>query len=60
MGLQGVFASYLWSALSCASALREAAEHGRLGSDTYKRLNLGLMFWWVRGLVLQRGAAAPG
>ncbi len=45
MCTQGVFASYMWVALACASVLREAAEHGRMSSDTYKRLNLGLMYW---------------
>ena len=28
--------------------LQEAAEHDRLRSDTYQRLNLGVM-WWALG-----------
>lgn len=32
----------LWLAAACAATLKEAARHDRLGSDTYKRLNLAL------------------
>lgn len=39
-GLVGIFSSYQWAAALALWCLRDAAVHERLGSDTYKRLNL--------------------
>ncbi|WIA19308.1 hypothetical protein OEZ85_003941 [Tetradesmus obliquus] len=36
--------AYLWLIVACLVCLKEAAAHGRLSSDTYKRLNLGVMY----------------
>ena len=38
-------AGFIPAAVSCV-ALAEAATHARLASDTYKRLNLGLVRFW--------------
>lgn len=40
-------------ALGAAVSLKGAAEQAHLASDTYKRLNLGLMYWAVVTVVLQ-------
>eukprot|EP00884_Botryococcus_braunii_P009278 jgi/Botrbrau1/18351/Bobra.0179s0076.1 len=39
------FGSSLFLPISALYALKEAVEHNRLGSDTYRRLNLGLLIW---------------
>lgn len=51
-GIMGVVASFMWVAVGAVACLREAALHSRLSSDTYKRLNLGLMYWAVNKTVL--------
>eukprot|EP00195_Chlamydomonas_chlamydogama_P010593 CAMPEP_0202902816 /NCGR_PEP_ID=MMETSP1392-20130828/17065_1 /ASSEMBLY_ACC=CAM_ASM_000868 /TAXON_ID=225041 /ORGANISM="Chlamydomonas chlamydogama, Strain SAG 11-48b" /LENGTH=332 /DNA_ID=CAMNT_0049589623 /DNA_START=275 /DNA_END=1273 /DNA_ORIENTATION=- len=52
-GLMGVFASYFYMAMAALASLKEAATHGRLASDTYKRLNLGMMYWCITLIILQ-------
>ena len=42
-----------WMAVGAVVCLREAAIHNRLSSDTYKRLNLGIMYWAVTMIVMQ-------
>lgn len=50
-GLGRMFGSMLLLAAVVASCLKDAAEHDRLRSETYQRLNLGLM-WWGLGTVV--------
>lgn len=42
-----------WMVVGVLVCLREAAIHNRLSSDTYKRLNLGIMYWAVTMIVMQ-------
>ncbi|KAL4428567.1 hypothetical protein ABPG77_008879 [Micractinium sp. CCAP 211/92] len=44
-GLARALGSTLLLAAVCANCLKEASEKDLLRSDTYKRLNLGLMWW---------------
>ncbi|KAL4434405.1 hypothetical protein ABPG75_000846 [Micractinium tetrahymenae] len=46
-GLARTLGSTLLLAAVCANCLKEASEKDLLRSDTYKRLNLGLMWWGV-------------
>ncbi|KAF8058867.1 hypothetical protein HT031_005435 [Scenedesmus sp. PABB004] len=44
--------AYCFLIVSCLLCLKDAALHGRLGSDTYKRLGLGVMYQCVVFAVL--------
>ncbi|KAI3439039.1 hypothetical protein D9Q98_001449 [Chlorella vulgaris] len=46
-GVARITGALVLLAAVCANCLKEAAEHERLPSDTYQRLNLGLMWWGV-------------
>ncbi|PRW58943.1 collagen alpha-3(VI) chain isoform A [Chlorella sorokiniana] len=50
-GITRNFGSVLLLVAVCAHCLKEAAEHGRMQSETYRRLNLGLL-WWGLGSAL--------
>jgi hypothetical protein len=50
-GLARLSGATLLLAAVCAHCLKEAAEHDRLKSETYQRLNLGLG-WWGLGAAL--------
>lgn len=51
--LTGLVAAQCWLTAACLLALKDAAAHDRLQSDTYKRLNLALLYWSVLVIATQ-------